>query len=81
MRGWRLCANSSRPRRCGGGLGQAGEALGIGDEAVSLWRLAEGRWPQTRLRLDSWRALERLAAVGRALLGDDRAALKRGGSR
>lgn len=57
------------------GLGQAAGALGIGDGAVWLWRLADDRWPQARQRLDYWHAVEHLAAVGRARFGEDSVAL------
>jgi hypothetical protein len=57
------------------GLGQAAGALVIGDGAVWLWRLANDQWPQARQRLDYWHAVEHLAAVGRAPLDEDRAAL------
>jgi hypothetical protein len=53
------------------GLGQAGGALVIGDGAVWLWRLADDRWPQARQRLDFYHAVQHLAAVGRALFGQD----------
>jgi hypothetical protein len=58
------------------GLGQAASALVIGDGAVWIWRLADDRWPQARQRLDFYHAVQHLAAVGRALFGDDKAKLK-----
>jgi hypothetical protein len=58
------------------GLGQAAGALVIGDGAVWIWRLAEDRWPQARQRLDFYHAVQHLAAVGRALFGDDKEKLK-----
>jgi hypothetical protein len=58
------------------GLGQAAGALVIGDGAVWLWRLADDRWPQARQRLDFYHAVQPLAAVGRALFGEDQAQLK-----
>jgi hypothetical protein len=58
------------------GLGQAASALVIGDGAVWIWRLADDRWPQARQRLDFYHAVEHLAAVGRALFGEDKAKLK-----
>ena len=58
------------------GLGQAASALVIGDGAVWLWRLAADRWPQARQRLDFYHAVQHLAAVGRALFGEDKAQLK-----
>jgi hypothetical protein len=58
------------------GLGQAAGALVIGDGAVWLWRLADDRWPQARQRLDFYHAVEHLAAVGRALFGEDQKAFK-----
>jgi hypothetical protein len=53
------------------GLGQAAGALVIGDGAVWLWRLADDRWPQARQRLDFYHAVQHLAAVGRALFGEE----------
>ncbi|MBC8095226.1 MAG: hypothetical protein H7Y43_05395, partial [Akkermansiaceae bacterium] len=58
------------------GLGQAASALVIGDGAVWIWRLADDRWPQARQRLDFYHAVQHLAAVGRAVFGDDKARLK-----
>jgi len=58
------------------GLGQAASALVIADGAVWIWRLADDRWPQARQRLDFYHAVQHLAAVGRALLGEDKAKLK-----
>jgi hypothetical protein len=57
------------------GLGQAASALVIGDGAVWIWRLADDRWPQARQRLDFYHAVQHLAAVGRALFGEDKAKL------
>ncbi len=57
------------------GLGQAAGALVIGDGAVWIWRLADDRWPQARQRLDFYHAVQHLAAVGRALFGEDKAKL------
>jgi|SRR5579864_1285482 len=53
------------------GLGQAAGVLVIGDGAVWIWRLAGDRWPQARQRLDFYHAVQHLAAVGRALFGED----------
>jgi hypothetical protein len=58
------------------GLGQAAGALVIGDGAVWIWRLADDRWPQACQRLDFYHAVQHLAAVGRALFGEDREKLK-----
>ena len=58
------------------GLGQAASALVIGDGAVWIWRLADDRWPQARQRLDFYHAVQHLAAVGRALFGEDKEKLK-----
>jgi hypothetical protein len=58
------------------GLGQAAGALIIGDGAVWLWRLADDRWPQARQRLDFYHAVQHLAAVGRALFGEEQDKLK-----
>ncbi|WP_423442549.1 hypothetical protein [Limisphaera sp. VF-2] len=57
------------------GLGQAAGALVLGDGAVWLWRLSDDRWPQARQRLDFSHAVQHLAAVGRALVGKDKAKL------
>src|ERR1700679_524460 len=54
------------------GLGQAAGALVIADGAVWIWRLADDRFPQARQRLDYYHAVQHLAAVGRALFGEDR---------
>ena len=58
------------------GLGQATSALVIGDGAVWIWRLADDRWPQARQRLDFYHAVQHLAAVGRALFGENQEKLK-----
>lgn len=58
------------------GLGQAAGALVIADGAVWIWRLADDRWPQARQRLDFYHAVQHLAAVGRALYGEDKDKLK-----
>jgi hypothetical protein len=58
------------------GLGQAAGALVIGDGALWIWRLADDRWPQACQRLDFYHAVQHLAAVGRALFGEDREKLK-----
>src|ERR1035437_2380740 len=58
------------------GLGQAASALVIGDGAVWIWRLADDRFPQAHQRLDFYHAVQHLAAVGRALFGDDKTKLK-----
>jgi len=58
------------------GLGQAASALVIADGAVWIWRLADDRFPQARQRLDFYHAVQHLAAVGRALFGEDKAKLK-----
>jgi hypothetical protein len=58
------------------GLGQAAGALVISDGAVWIWRLADDRFPQARQRLGFYHALQHLAAVGRALFGEDQAKLK-----
>jgi hypothetical protein len=54
------------------GLGQAAGALVIGDGAVWIWRLADDRFPEARQRLDFYHAVQHLAAVGRALFGEDK---------
>ena len=53
------------------GLGPAAGALIIADGAVWIWRLADDRWPQARQRLDYYHAVQPLAAVGRAVFGED----------
>lgn len=58
------------------GLGQAASALVIADGAVWIWRLADDRFPQARQRLDFYHAVQHLAAVGRALFGEDKAKFK-----
>jgi hypothetical protein len=58
------------------GLGQAASALVIGDGAVWIWRLADDRFPQAHQRLDFYHAVQHLAAVGRALFGEDKTKLK-----
>ena len=58
------------------GLGQAAGALVIGDGAVWIWRLADDRFKDARQRLDYYHAVQHLAAVGRALFGEDQARLK-----
>jgi len=54
------------------GLGQAASALVIADGAVWIWRLADDRWPDAHQRLDFYHAVQHLAAVGRALYGEDK---------
>lgn len=58
------------------GLGQAAGALVIADGAVWIWRLADDRFPDARQRLDFYHAVQHLAAVGRALFGDDQTRLQ-----
>jgi hypothetical protein len=58
------------------GLGQAAGALVIGDGAVWIWRLADDRFKDAHQRLDFYHAVEHLAAVGRALFGENQAKLK-----
>lgn len=58
------------------GLGQAAGALVIGDGAVWIWRLADDRFKEARQRLDFYHAVQHLAAVGRALFGQDQPKLK-----
>lgn len=58
------------------GLGQAAGVLVIGDGAVWIWRLADDRFKDARQRLDFYHAVQHLAAVGRALFGEDPAQLK-----
>jgi hypothetical protein len=58
------------------GLGQAAGVLVIADGAVWIWRLADDRFPEARQRLDFYHAIQHLAAVGRALFGEDTNKLK-----
>jgi hypothetical protein len=58
------------------GLGQAAGALVIGDGAVWIWRLADDRFKDARQRLDYYHAVQHLAAVGRAVFGEDQLKLK-----
>src|SRR5262249_41403232 len=51
-------------------------ALVIADGAVWIWRLADDRFGQARQRLDFYHAVQHLAAVGRALYGEDKDKLK-----
>jgi hypothetical protein len=53
------------------GLGQAAGALIIADGAVWIWRLADDRWRACGQRLDYYHAVQHLAAVGRAVFGED----------
>lgn len=41
-----------------------------------IWRLADDRFPQARQRLDFYHAVQHLAAVGRALFGQDQDQLR-----
>lgn len=59
------------------GLGQAAGALVIADGAVWIWRLADDRFGQARQRLDFYHAVQHLAAVGKALHGEDKEELKK----
>ena len=58
------------------GLGQAAGVLVIADGAVWIWRLADDRFPEARQRLDFYHAVQHLAAVGKALFGQDNEKLK-----
>jgi hypothetical protein len=58
------------------GLGQAAGALVIADGAVWIWRLADDRFPEARQRLDFFHAVQHLAAVGKAVFGEDKEKLK-----
>jgi hypothetical protein len=58
------------------GLGQAAGALVIADGAAWIWRLADDRFKEARQRLDFYHAVQHLAAVGRALFGEDKDKLK-----
>ena len=54
------------------GLGQAAGALVIADGAAWIWRLADDRFPEARQRLDYYHAVQHIAAVGRAIYGEDK---------
>ena len=58
------------------GLGQAAGVLVIADGAVWIWRLADDRFKDARQRLDFYHAVQHVAAVGRALFGEDKDKLK-----
>jgi hypothetical protein len=58
------------------GLGQAAGVLVIADGAVWIWRLADDRFPDARQRLDFYHAVQHLAAVGRAVYGEDQAQMR-----
>jgi hypothetical protein len=58
------------------GLGQAAGVLVIADGAVWIWRLADDRFPGACQRLDFYHAVQHLAAVGRAVCGDDPAKVR-----
>ena len=58
------------------GLGQAAGALVIADGAAWIWRLADDRFKDAHQRLDFYHAVQHLAAVGRALFGEDQDKLK-----
>jgi hypothetical protein len=58
------------------GLGQAAGALVIGAGAVWIWRLADDRFKDAWQRLDFYHAVQHLATVGRALLGENQTRLK-----
>jgi len=58
------------------GLGKAREVLVIADGAAWIWNLVEERFPHARQRLDYYHALQHLAAVGRAVCGEDAKALR-----
>jgi hypothetical protein len=58
------------------GLGQAAATLVIADGAAWIWRLADDRFRAAHQRLDFYHAVQHLAAVGRALFGEDKDKLK-----
>jgi hypothetical protein len=58
------------------GLGQAAGALVIADGAMWIWRLSDDRFAEARQRLDFYHAVQHLAAVGRAIYGEDKKGLK-----
>ena len=55
---------------------KAAGALVIADGAVWIWRLAADRFPPARQRLDFYHAARHLAAVGRAVFGEESEKLK-----
>lgn len=75
-RGSPRCASNLHAEALRRGLGQAAGTLVIGAGAVWIWRLADDRWPQARQRLDFYHAVQHLAAVGRALFGEDKERFK-----
>src|SRR3984957_11282867 len=58
------------------GLGQAAGALVIADGPVGIGRLPDDRFTSARQRLDYYHAVQHLAAVVRALFGEDKAGLR-----
>jgi hypothetical protein len=58
------------------GLGNAREVLVIADGAAWIWKLVEDRFAHARQRLDYYHAMQHLAAVGRAVCGEDAKALR-----
>jgi len=58
------------------GLGKASEVLVIADGAAWIWNLVEDRFSCARQRLDYYHAMQQLAAVGRAVCGEDAKALR-----
>ncbi len=68
----RLAPTTARRSLAQKALGQAAGALVIADGAAWIWRLADDRFPEARQRLDFYHAVQHLAAVGRALFGEDK---------
>ena len=71
-----VCASNCTPKPCGVDGARRPARWSLATAAVWIWRLADDRWPQARQRLDFYHAVQHLAAVGRALLGEDQAKLK-----
>jgi hypothetical protein len=58
-----------------GGLGRARAKLVVGDGAAWIWNVAQDRWNGATQLLDFYHASQHLWALGRALHGDDEAAV------
>jgi len=58
-----------------GGMGRARARLVVGDGAPWIWNLAQDRWQGSAELLDFYHASQHLWALGRALHGEDEAAI------
>src|SRR6266851_5765689 len=74
--GDRGAARTTSRRGAAAGLGASGGRAGDRRRAVWIWRLADDRFPEARQRLDFYHAVQHLAAVGRALFGEDKQKFK-----